>query len=186
MRRTKPASAAVPRMCCALQWLIKGASGRLRRNKGTGIRDEQRARARCDCHGARADSALRCDMRREAALQGDGSIATKPCKPHSRMDGASQGETNLRWRSGGAPRSEARKRATAGNAGKQGGRRADGGAAAKNSPPKAISRLPSVARARRMCRKTRASTPPGISRRFAARQERNRKWGTSPTRAIRG
>ena len=108
--------------------------------------------------------------RRRAQRRGagdTGGIPTRSMRPHLRTDARPYAERGIAGGAGMRRSAANAPRATAGNAGIQGGRRADGGAAAKNSPPKAISRLPSAARARRMRRKTRTSTPPGISRRFA-------------------
>ena len=106
-----------------------------------------------------------------------GGIPTRSMHPHRRTDARPYAERGIAGGAGMRRCAANAPRATAGNAGIQGGRRADGGAAAKNSPPKAISRLPSAARARRMRRKPRASTPPGISRRFAGTGRAEREMG---------
>ena len=95
----------------------------------------------------------RADARRGVA-QGTREVSRPgPCARIVRTDarpyaeGWIAGGAGMRRRAANAPG------ATAGNAGKGGARRTDGGAAAKNSPPKAIFRLASAARARRMHRK---------------------------------
>ena len=98
---------------------------------------------------------------------GEGGIPTRTMRPPMRTDARPYAECGIAGGAGRRRSAANAPRATAGNAGNQGGRRADGGAAAKNAPPKAILRLPSAARARRMRRKPRTETPPGISRRFA-------------------
>ena len=74
-----------------------------------------------------------------------GGIPTKPCKPHSRMDGASRREENRRWRSGEVPRTAARKRATVAENAPAAERPLRRRRAPKRTPPKAIFRLSSVA-----------------------------------------
>ena len=106
---------------------------------------------------------------------GEGGIPTRTMRPPMRTDARPYAECGIAGGAGRRRSAANAPRATAGNAGNQGGRRADGGAAAKNAPPKAILRLPSAARARRMRRKLRAETPPGISRRFAGTG--NGEWG---------
>ena len=175
---------AVPRVlvCGACQRAPTGATGALHlamahvRRKRNACAAKRGTGYATNSAGGRGASAAGPEIpkeagpRRRARRRGagdEGGIPTRSMRPHRRTDARPYAERGI---AGGAGRRRCAAnapRATAGNAGKQGGRRADGGAAAKNSPPKAISRLPSVARARRMCRKTRASTPPGISRRFA-------------------
>ena len=124
--------------------------------------------------------------RRRAQRRGAGDaggIPTRSMRPHRRADARPYAERGIAGGAGMRRSAANAPRATAGNAGKQGGRRADGGAAVKNSPPKAIFRLPSATRARRMRRKLRAYTPPGIFRRFAG-TERGTGDGARHKKAI--
>ena len=180
-----------PQMCNALKM------ARLRRKRWLaprlGKRDTRQIARADEAHQPRGRrSRKRRD--REDARRGEAQGTREVSRPGpcaricARMRGLTPNEGSLAERGcGDAP--PTRQRATAGNAGKRGGRRADGGAAAKSTTPKAISRLPSGEGARRMPRKPRAQTPPGIFRRFASTAGRHGKQAntsTQPSRSTAG